>query len=83
MGGAVARPQRLKRPLGGYIAPVSDDKKDNPGTVETDAGPSNADDDVQSDPARGTDATDEEGVDWSDEGGATPIGPADTGDHTQ
>ena len=37
------------------------------------------DDDVQSDPAKGT----EEGADWSDEGGATPSGPADTGDHTQ
>ena len=38
-----------------------------------------ADDDVQSDPAKGTG----EGADWSDEGGATPSGPADTGDHTQ
>jgi hypothetical protein len=38
-----------------------------------------ADDDVQSDPAKG----DEDGGDWSDEGGATPSGPADTGDHTQ
>ncbi|GAT11662.1 uncharacterized protein RMCN_4795 [Mycolicibacterium novocastrense] len=63
--------------------PVSDNKKDNPDTAETDAGPANADDDVQSDPARGTDDTEEEGVDWSDEGGATPSGPADTGDHTQ
>ena len=53
-------------------------KKDNPDTAETDAGPSGADDDVESDPARG-----DEGVDWSDEGGATPSGPADTGDHTQ
>jgi hypothetical protein len=35
--------------------------------------------DVQSDPAKGTD----EGADWSDEGGATPSGPADTGDQTQ
>lgn len=61
---------------------MSDDKKDNPDTADTDAGPSDADDDVQSDPARGTDGT-EEGVDWSDEGGATPSGPADTGDHSQ
>ncbi|RAV08569.1 hypothetical protein DQP55_18965 [Mycolicibacterium sp. GF69] len=61
---------------------MSDDKKDNPDTADTDAGPSDADDDVQSDPARGTDDT-EEGVDWSDEGGATPSGPADTGDHSQ
>jgi hypothetical protein len=38
-----------------------------------------ADDDVQSDPAKDTD----EGSDWSEEGGATPTGPADTGDHTQ
>lgn len=77
------RSQGLKRRLGGYSARVSDDKKDNPDTAETDAGPSNADDDVQSDPARGTDDSEEEGVDWSDEGGATPSGPADTGDHTQ
>lgn len=62
---------------------MSDDKKDNPDTAATDVGPSNADDDVESDPARGTDDTDEEGVDWSDEGGATPSGPADTGDPTQ
>lgn len=62
---------------------MSDDKKDNPGTADTDAGPANADDDVQSDPARGTDDSDQEGVDWSDEGGATPSGPADTGDPTQ
>ncbi|EKF22198.1 hypothetical protein C731_3685 [Mycolicibacterium hassiacum DSM 44199] len=30
-------------------------------------------DDVQSDPAR---HTEDRGVDWSDEGGATPAGPA-------
>ena len=42
-------------------------------------GPEDADDDVVSDPAK--DAG--EGGDWSDEGGATPSGPADTGDHTQ
>lgn len=62
---------------------MSDEKKDNPDTAETDAGPANADDDVQSDPARGTDESAEEGVDWSDEGGATPSGPADTGDPTR
>ena len=53
-------------------------KKDSPNTTGTDAGPTDADDDVESDPARG-----EEGVDWSDEGGATPDGPADTGDPSQ
>jgi hypothetical protein len=54
-------------------------KKDSPETAESNAGAAGADDDVQSDPAKGT----EGGVDWSDEGGATPSGPADTGDHTQ
>jgi hypothetical protein len=50
--------------------------RDGPKTTGSDEG---ADDDVQSDPAKG----DDDGVDWSDEGGATPSGPADTGDHTQ
>jgi hypothetical protein len=50
-----------------------------PNTTESDAGAEGADDDVQSDPAK----DDDEGGDWSDEGGATPSGPADTGDHTQ
>jgi hypothetical protein len=54
-------------------------KKEKPDTAETDVGPHEADDDVESDPAKGA----EEGVDWSDEGGATPQGPADTGDPTQ
>ena len=53
-------------------------KKDSPDTSESDAGAAGADDDVQSDPAKGAD-----GIDWSDEGGATPSGPADTGDETQ
>ena len=53
--------------------------KEKPETAESDAGPQEADDDVQSDPAKGAD----DGADWSDEGGATPSGPADTGDHTQ
>jgi hypothetical protein len=53
--------------------------KEKPETVESDAGPENADADVVSDPARDAGA----GGDWSDEGGATPSGPADTGDHTQ
>ena len=52
---------------------------DKPDTTETDAGASGADDDVESDPAKG----DEDAADWSDEGGATPSGPADTGDRTQ
>ena len=47
-------------------------KKDSPDTAESDG-------DVQSDPAKGS----EDRTDWSDEGGATPSGPADTGDHTQ
>ena len=50
-----------------------------PATSDTDAGAQGADDDVQSDPAKGSD----DRADWSDEGGATPSGPADTGDHTQ
>jgi hypothetical protein len=54
-------------------------KKDSPDTAESDAGAGGADDDVQSDPGKGAD----DRADWSDEGGATPSGPADTGDHTQ
>ena len=50
-----------------------------PKTTETGKGPDQADDDVQSDPAKGSDGL----ADWSDEGGATPSGPADTGDRTQ
>ncbi|MGW0245584.1 hypothetical protein ACWDYH_02985 [Nocardia goodfellowii] len=50
-----------------------------PKTTDTDNGPDQADDDVQSDPAKGSDGP----SDWSDEGGATPTGPADTGDQTQ
>jgi hypothetical protein len=52
--------------------------KQKPDTAGTGAGRSGADDDVQSDPAKADD-----GADWSDEGGATPTGPADTGDETQ
>ena len=47
--------------------------------AESDSGPEGADDDVVSDPAKADDGS----GDWSDEGGATPSGPADTGDHTQ
>jgi hypothetical protein len=43
-----------------------------PKTSESDAGPEDAED-VQSDPAKGA----EDRSDWSDEGGATPTGPAD------
>lgn len=50
-----------------------------PKTSESDAGAGGAEDDVQSDPGKGTD----DRVDWSDEGGATEGGPADTGDQTQ
>jgi len=46
--------------------------KDKPNTTESDAGSDNADADVLSDPSKGAD----EGSDWSDEGGATPSGPA-------
>jgi hypothetical protein len=53
--------------------------KENSDTAETDSGPEGANDDVVSDPAK--DAGDS--GDWSDEGGATPSGPADTGDQTQ
>lgn len=58
---------------------MNETNTDKPDTTETDAGPRGADDDVESDPAKG----DEDAADWSDEGGATPSGPADTGDHTQ
>jgi hypothetical protein len=47
-------------------------KKDKPDTAETDVGSTRADDDVESDPAKAA----EESVDWTDEGGATPSGPA-------
>ena len=51
--------------------------KNKPETAESDAGAEGADDDVQSDPAKGSD----DRADWSDEGGATPSGPAgDTDD---
>ena len=46
--------------------------KDKPTTAESDAGSDDADADVVSDPSKGSD----EGSDWSDEGGATPSGPA-------
>jgi hypothetical protein len=48
------------------------EKKDDPDTAQTDVGPAGADDDVESDPSKG----DDDRVDWSDEGGATPGGPA-------
>lgn len=50
-----------------------------PETADSDAAAQNADHDVRSDPAKGSD----DRADWSDEGGATPSGPADTGDQTQ
>ena len=58
---------------------MTETNPDKPDTTETDAGASGADDDVESDPAKG----DEDAADWSDEGGATHSGPADTGDRTQ
>ena len=53
--------------------------KDKPETTESDSGANGADDDVVSDPARSAGGS----GDWSDEGGATSSGPADTGDDTQ
>ena len=53
--------------------------KEKPETSESDSGRDGADDDVVSDPAKSDGAS----GDWSDEGGATPSGPADTGDQTQ
>jgi hypothetical protein len=53
--------------------------KEKPETAESDSGSEQAEDDVVSDPARSDGAS----GDWSDEGGATPSGPADTGDRTQ
>ena len=50
---------------------MTETNPNKPATTDADAGPGGADDDVVSDPARGG-----EGVDWSDEGGATPSGPA-------
>ena len=52
----------------GITAGVSTEPK----TSESDSGPEGAED-VQSDPAKGAD----DRSDWSDEGGATPTGPAD------
>ena len=46
--------------------------KEKPTTAESGSGPKDTDDDVQSDPAKGSD----DRSDWSDEGGATPSGPA-------
>jgi hypothetical protein len=54
-------------------------KKDSPKTAESDAGAEGADDDVQSDPAKGT----EDRTEWTDEGGAIESGHADTGDPSQ
>ncbi|WP_167759509.1 hypothetical protein [Mycobacterium sp. PS03-16] len=50
-----------------------------PKTTESDNAPAGAEDDVMSDPGEGAG----DRTDWSSEGGATPSGPADTGDHTQ
>lgn len=44
----------------------------DPKTTSSEAGPAGAED-VQSDPAKGAD----DRADWSDEGGATPQGPAE------
>ena len=63
-------------PCEGYTAAVN---KEKPDTANTRSGARGADDDVVSDPAKSDDTT----GDWSDEGGATPSGQADTGDHTQ
>jgi hypothetical protein len=47
-----------------------------PETAESDAGEKGAEDDVLSDPGKGSD----DRADWSDEGGATPSGPAEDTD---
>lgn len=52
---------------------------EKPETAESQSGREGADNDVVTDPAKADDAR----GDWSDEGGATPSGPADTGDHPQ
>ncbi len=44
----------------------------DPKTTESDAGPEGAEDDVQSDPAKGAG----DRADWSDEGGTTAEGSA-------
>jgi hypothetical protein len=62
-------------PPRGYSAAMNNEKPD---TTQSDSGPARAGD-VVSDPAKSDGAS----GDWSDEGGATPSGPADTGDHTQ
>jgi hypothetical protein len=46
--------------------------KEPPKSAQSQTSPEGADDDVQSDPAKG----DDDQADWSDEGGATPSGPA-------
>jgi hypothetical protein len=50
--------------------------KGEPTTKKTGVGSENADSDVQSDPAKDA----ETGSDWTDEGGATPQGPANAED---
>jgi hypothetical protein len=50
----------------------------DPNTAKSGSGPEGGKD-VQSDPAKGND----DKADWTDEGGATPSGPADEGDQTQ
>ena len=45
---------------------------ENPKSVDVDTSDEGAKDDVESDPAQGADGP----ADWSDEGGATPSGPA-------
>jgi hypothetical protein len=52
---------------------------DTPKTAGSDKAPDGAEDDVVSDPGEGAG----DRADWSDEGGATPSGPADTGEATQ
>jgi hypothetical protein len=47
---------------------------EKPRTTDTDAGADDADDDVMSDPSKGS----QDRADWSDEGGATAEGPAPT-----
>jgi hypothetical protein len=52
-------------------------KKDSPDTAQSDAGAAGAEDDVLSDPAKGA----QDRSEWTDEGGATPSGPAEDTDN--
>ena len=54
------------------VAPTEPDRPDKSGEADLDPGLAPGREDVESDPAH----DDEDGSDWSTEGGATPEGPA-------